>query len=170
MNKEIWADIPHYEGEYQASSFGRICSLKNGKTKVLSPGLSRGYLKVVLCKNGKMKSFLVHRLVWISFRGPIPYGMTVDHIYSDKRNNRLENLQLLCLADNTRKARKGKKLSDVHKTKISAAKKGKKLSEEYKAKLKGRTPWNKGKKLSEEYKAKISATLKARCQREKVGN
>ena len=31
--KEIWKDIPNYEGYYQVSSLGRVNSLKNNKTK-----------------------------------------------------------------------------------------------------------------------------------------
>ena len=31
--KEIWKDIPNYEGYYQVSNLGRVNSLKNNKTK-----------------------------------------------------------------------------------------------------------------------------------------
>ena len=63
----------------------------------------------------------------------------------------------------------GKKQSEEHKAKRSAAMKGRKLgprSEETRAKIsaaaKGKKPWNKGKKLSEEHKASLSAANKGR--------
>jgi hypothetical protein len=37
----------------------------------------------------------VHRLVYETFKGPIPNGMEIDHFDTNKENNRLENL-ILC--------------------------------------------------------------------------
>lgn len=107
INKEIWKDVPSYEGLYQASNWGNVRSLNyrhTEKVKVLSPGISKDYLLLNLYKNGKKKQFLVHVLIYTSFNGPIPDGMTIDHINSIKSDNRLENLQLLSGADNSRKA------------------------------------------------------------------
>ena len=36
----------------------------------------------------------VHRIIWTMVNGPIPEGMTIDHINLDKRDNRLSNLRL----------------------------------------------------------------------------
>lgn len=69
------------------------------------------------------KQFFVHRLVYEAFHGPIPFGLTVDHIDSEKLNNRLENLQLLTREENTRKGNIGKKKSEETKKKISQAQK-----------------------------------------------
>lgn len=64
---EIWKDIKDFEGLYQVSNFGRVRSFYKG-CRILSPGETRrGYLRVCLCKNGKRKSFLVHRLVAEAF-------------------------------------------------------------------------------------------------------
>lgn len=59
-----------------------------------------GYHKVsITTKDGTINEFL-HRLVWRTFNGPIPDGMTVDHIDDDKNNNWLDNLQLLTATEN----------------------------------------------------------------------
>ena len=52
----------------------------------------------------KTKSFPRH--LWESLVGPIPFGYEVDHINNDPTDNRLENLQLLSVADNIRKSKK----------------------------------------------------------------
>ncbi len=107
--KEIWKDIPGYEGEYQASNLGRIKSLerkvksKNQYTNkefyrtvpscILKPGQysKNGHVSVVLGKgtNGQP----VHKLVAITFLGPYPKGQEVLHINGIPKDNRLENLR-----------------------------------------------------------------------------
>ena len=66
--KEIWKDIEGFEGLYQVSSFGRVKSLYGKKEHILKPGKrGAGYLFVVLCKDGKKKNILIHRLVASAF-------------------------------------------------------------------------------------------------------
>lgn len=95
---EIWRDIKDYEGLYQVSNFGRVRSLGNGnsnrsKVKILKPGNTRGYLRVCLCKDGKEKNFLVHRLVAEAFI-PNPLNLPqVNHKSEDKKDSRVENLE-----------------------------------------------------------------------------
>ena len=63
-------------------------------------------------------------------------------------------------------SRKGKRVSEETKRKISEANKGRCRTEEAKRKMseakKGKTPWNKGKHCSEETKKKLSEAVK-RC-------
>jgi hypothetical protein len=45
----------------------------------------------------------MHRLVWIEHNGPIPPGHEVHHIDSDKRNNRIDNLELVTKSEHVRR-------------------------------------------------------------------
>lgn len=120
MIKEIWMPIFGYKG-YEASNWGRIKSInyhRTGKEKILRTEKSKtGYLRVGLCKDGKQKKFLVHRLVWGAFNGPIPDNMEINHINEDKTDCRLENLNLMTRTENmnwgTRKERSAKTRSKM---------------------------------------------------------
>lgn len=94
MKKEIWKDIIGYEGLYQVSNFGRVKSFKFGKERILKPGTNKyGYLIVILCKNGKVKHFYVHRLVAEAFI-PNPHNYPcVNHKDECKTNNNVNNLE-----------------------------------------------------------------------------
>ena len=47
-----------------------------------------------------------HRLVYIWFKGEIPANHCVDHIDDNKRNNNINNLQILTWSENVKKNRK----------------------------------------------------------------
>ena len=96
---EEWRDIEGYEGLYSISNFGRVKSLNyynTGKEKLLKQGKTgrdKDYYSVALSKNGKLKSYLVHRLVAITFI-PNPDNLPqVNHKDEDKSNNCVENLE-----------------------------------------------------------------------------
>lgn len=104
-NFEVWKEIKEYEGLYQVSTWGRVRSLDRYvnsshnnkqfiKGIILKPRKSKnGYLKVDLCKEGKQKYFLVHRLVAQTFlKNPNNY-LVVNHKDEDKSNNRVDNLE-----------------------------------------------------------------------------
>jgi len=79
MDKEIWKDIPGYEGMYQCSDLGNVKSLNRNcigkcnsiKTilgQILKPNINHyGYMVLYLCKNGIKKTITVHQLVAITF-------------------------------------------------------------------------------------------------------
>lgn len=69
---------------------------------------NKGYLRLRVRVNGKNTDFKVHEIVAIA-GGLNPSGTTIDHINSNKLDNRLCNLQLLSRADNSSKANKGSK-------------------------------------------------------------
>ncbi|MBQ8626170.1 MAG: NUMOD4 motif-containing HNH endonuclease [Agathobacter sp.] len=112
---ENWKDIFGYEGLYQVSDQGRIKSLerwvpRTGQTPKLIPEtiirLKEGaYYRVNLHKDGKMKTFLVHRIVAAAFI-PNPNGYKiVNHKDGNKHNNVVENLEFCTSRDNNRHAR-----------------------------------------------------------------
>ena len=101
---EIWKPIKGYEGLYEVSNFGRIrsldrwCShrrgkqLKKGKILKLLKDTS-GYLFVRLCKNNKVKTYLVHRLVAEAFIDNPNNLPQINHKDECKTNNIVSNLE-----------------------------------------------------------------------------
>lgn len=88
---EIWKPIDGFP-DYEVSDLGRVRSLKNGKVRILRPGVnSTGYYKVVLCVDGVPKNKKVHRLVSEAFLGAS--NLHIDHIDMVKTNNCLTNLR-----------------------------------------------------------------------------
>lgn len=91
-----WNDIFTYiNGEIfwkiRASNNVRI----GGKAGTLH---ASGYLVV----GYKGKSWKVHRIIWEMHNGPIPIGMSIDHIYHNRLDNRIENLRIVSSSQNSR--------------------------------------------------------------------
>ena len=107
--KELWKDIPGYEGKYQASTKGRIKSLKRsvrsichytGKEfyrtvneRILQPGqyCKTGHVSVVLGKGNP--GVPVHQLIAKTFLGNCPPNCEVLHKNGNPKDNRVENLR-----------------------------------------------------------------------------
>lgn len=110
MSIERWKDIVGYENKYQISSFGNVRSVmfnnyttKNKKrVKKLKPAKDNtGYLSVVLCKDGKTKTFRIHRLVAQAFLLNENNYKVVNHIDGNKLNNRVENIEWCTYKENS---------------------------------------------------------------------
>jgi len=105
---EIWGDVIGYEGLYQASDQGRVKRLVGYRCRVerlLKPCLTTyGYLKVNLCRDGKRTNKLVHHLVLEAHVGEAPEGCQANHKNGVKADNRVENLEWVTSAENTRHA------------------------------------------------------------------
>lgn len=107
LEEEIWKDVPGYEGQYQASTLGRIRSVdrvvvhhyKDGST---SERLVKGRIKKqtkrydgyhMIGFNHSGYTPLVHMLVAYTFLGPRPNpSCQVMHLDGDKDNNCVSNL------------------------------------------------------------------------------
>lgn len=123
-SKEVWKDIPGYEGRYQASSLGRIRSLDHYSEYVVRTtsadkhetvrkhfhkgqvlrgypiSKGKGYLQLRLSDpNGKHKA-RVHELIALTFLGPKPPGAQIRHLNGDDSDNRIENLSYGTYTDN----------------------------------------------------------------------
>lgn len=131
--KEIWKDIPNYEGLYQASNLGRIRSLdreqyvgsKNQyckfnytrklKSKIIKPKTTKdNYYEVTLTKNNEKKFIRVHRLIAMTFiPNPNNYPV-INHINYNRFDNRVENLEWCTVWYNNRYS-KAKKVAQFDK-------------------------------------------------------
>ena len=106
MEKERWKPIKDYEGFYAVSDWGRVKSLNYNHTKsevIMSPWVSsKGYEYVHLCKNRTIRSHRVSRLVAQAFIPNPENKPFVDHIDTDRQNNRVENLRWCTQSENQR--------------------------------------------------------------------
>ena len=119
MEKEIWRDIPEYEGLYQISNYGRVRSLdtiincKGAKNidkhirygKILKQSKNpKGYYYVNLSKDGKVKNTRVHRLVALCFVNNPNNLKLINHIDGNKLNNYYINLEWCDYSHNIKEA------------------------------------------------------------------
>lgn len=115
MEKEIWKDIYFYDfrtnttydyrGMYQVSNYGKVRSVdridnrgelrkgKQLKERHKSKKSKEKYLSVVLCKDGKEKSFSIHRLVAYMFIPNPNNFLEVNHKDENQENNHVDNLE-----------------------------------------------------------------------------
>lgn len=100
---EIWKVIEEYPN-YMVSSIGRVKSLnynRTGKEKILKPYKNPdGYLQVILSKDGKIKSCKTHRLVAQAFIPNTDNKPCIDHINTNRTDNRVENLRWVTHTEN----------------------------------------------------------------------
>lgn len=107
MPKEIWKDIPGYEGLYQVSNLGRVKSLDRTikqkdahgghclfhyKERLLKIAIATdGYGRVSLANDGRSHS--VHRLVAQTFIPNPENKPMVNHINGNRADNNVSNLE-----------------------------------------------------------------------------
>lgn len=131
MEEEIWKDIYYYDcinnkwidygGLYQVSNMGNVKSLnyrQTGKEKVLSSGRNRdGYLRISLYKEGKVKRFIIHRLVahMFIYNNDKEHKTEVNHIDENKENNFVDNLEWTTPKQNSNHGTRNKRVSEAMK-------------------------------------------------------
>lgn len=117
---ERWREIPGYEGIYEASDRGRLRTCR-GKTtsnarykkrvwkqriliqKVFANKKGRKDARVSLWKEGRVKDWLVSRLIALTWCDGYSTGLTVNHKDGKPLNNHADNLEWITGAENTRK-------------------------------------------------------------------
>ena len=110
MEKEIFKDIPGYEGLYKISKSGVVISKRKSWSEKNHFIVTGGYQAHDLWKNNKRKHYTTHQLVAMAYLNHIPskYTIVVDHIDNDKSNNHVSNLQLVTPRVNNSKDKKNK--------------------------------------------------------------
>jgi len=110
--KEIWKNVKGYEGIYQVSNTGKVKALErkqfNNLTKtfsvynekIMAQSIIRRYLCVSLTKDGKLKTFKVHRLVAETFISNPENKPCIDHINTINTDNHIENLRWCTIREN----------------------------------------------------------------------
>lgn len=110
MEKEIYKDIPGYEGLYQISNFGNVISFINNHGKHYEKPKQKtvfkdkkGYYKTNLSKNKICRQWGIHQLLAMAFLGHTPngYETVVNHIDNNPSNNNINNLELVSARYNT---------------------------------------------------------------------
>ena len=99
IEPEVWVKVKGYEDLYEVSSHGRVRSLykhdftKNKDRLKSANSNGKGYLNLVLRKNGKDKTIGLHRLVALHFV-PNPLNKEeVNHKDNNPYNNYYKNLE-----------------------------------------------------------------------------
>jgi len=100
--------IPTFPG-YGVTEDGRVWSCKRGEWVELIPSRNwssrcSGYFKVKLYRGQLGYQLKVHHLVAEAFLGPRPNNLVVNHKDGNKVNNRVENLEYVTYAENSRHA------------------------------------------------------------------
>ena len=96
---EIWKDVFGYEGLYKVSNFANIFSCINNR--LLTPYFRKNkYVTITLSKNGKSKTFSLHRVVAIPFLINEFNYIDINHKDFDKHNNYVNNLEWCTRSEN----------------------------------------------------------------------
>lgn len=110
--EEIWKPVVGYEGLYEVSNLGRVRSLRrtveysDGRVFTYQPKIlvctahNKGYLMVRLRKNKITKSYLVHRLVALTFIPNPQNKPEIDHINTIRTENCVNNLRWVSRKEN----------------------------------------------------------------------
>lgn len=96
-----WRKFPGWPYEVSRDGMVRHADTKRVRRCASRRGRDGKYVAVVLCKNGKTKTFTVHRLVASVFvSGRSDERRWVNHIDGDARNNHADNLEWVTPQEN----------------------------------------------------------------------
>jgi len=125
---ERWKWYQGYEGIYQVSTWGQVRSVDRWVTypdgrrhfrkgRILKPARTKdGYLRVGLSRDGKLRNFLVHRMVAETFIPNPEKKPQVNHRDENKENNsvevEVENLEWVSAKENVNWGSRNKRAAD----------------------------------------------------------
>lgn len=101
MQGEQWKPVVGYEGQYEVSTWGRVCRLVKRRSSRAGALLRQhetgnGYRQIAL----NCRATSVHRLILEAFVGPCPSGLECNHKNGVKTDNYLENLEWVTKSEN----------------------------------------------------------------------
>ena len=100
MQNEIWLDVPGFPG-YQVSNAGRVKSFRSGERILKQCNDGFGYPKVRLWRDATGMTVHVHKIVALAFIPNPDNKPEIDHINTNRMDNRVENLRWVTRKENT---------------------------------------------------------------------
>lgn len=101
---EIWVSVKGFKGYYEVSNMGRVKSLKRAtvseKISKQSESDERGYVRVSFTENGRTEHKYVHILVGRHFIANPDKKRTVNHLFGNKKDNRVTSLGWATYSEN----------------------------------------------------------------------
>lgn len=98
--EEIWKEIKGFNN-YKVSNFGRVISIRTNK--ILKPtDNGRGYLRFLLLgDDNNTHTVYIHRIIAEAFIPNPDNKPCIDHINTNKQDNRIENIRWVTYKENT---------------------------------------------------------------------
>lgn len=145
--EEVWKPVAGYEGLYEVSNLGNIYSIKLKRN--VGYGNKEGYITVSLTKNNERREYLAHRIVAEAFIPNPENKPCVDHVDTNRKNNRVDNLRWCTYAENN--------ANPITRLKSLSEENRKKTSERFKG-----NQYAKGTKHTDEWKKRMSEMMRGR--------
>ena len=99
---EVWKNVVEYEGVYEVSNLGNVRRIFTNHTRMLKPILTHnGYYNISLCRDSKVHSKRLHRIVAEAFIDNVENLPVINHKDEDKLNNKASNLEWCSVKYNT---------------------------------------------------------------------
>ena len=103
QNDKKFYTHPIYK-KYAANKYGEIMNVRLRKPMIGNIN-NNGYLRfcISVSKN-KVKNYLIHRFIYECFYGVIESDKYINHINFNRKDNRLENLEVVTRSENNKKS------------------------------------------------------------------
>lgn len=88
----------YFWDKYSSSPDGTVFGARGNRLKPILH--HTGYSVMTARKPGIQKQLRIHRFVWECHRGEIPEGLIINHINGDKRDNCIDNLEVVTHSEN----------------------------------------------------------------------